>query len=194
MAELIPFIPDSITLASVTGLGALLGKIWANRVSSKEDSRIQCELASLRTDLERVLHVHRIQFEKEFQIYLELTEKMVPLRQALFTLNKALRPVFEDKIKHDEYYAPLRKNLKDSFNAFRDTVLKNEPFYAEEVFKAADEIIDLALDEIVAQDSYNSGEFSPHERIMEMKGKATEATSVLVRAIRERITSLKVVE
>jgi hypothetical protein len=194
MSELIPFIPDPLTLASVTGLGAILGKIWANRVSSKEDSKIQTELASLRTDLERSLHVHRIQFEKEFQIYLELSDKMVSLRQTLFTLNKVVRSIFGDKKEHDLYYIPLRQKLKDTFSAFRTTALINEPFYVEEVFIAADQIIDLAADEIATQDSYNTGESSSHERIMEMRDKITNSTEVLVKAIRERIRLLKVVD
>lgn len=194
MSELIPFIPDPLTLAAVTGLGALLGKIWANRVSKSEDSKIQTEIASLRADLERALHVHRVQFEKEFEIYLELMDKMASVRQALFTLNKIIRRQFRDKTEHDEYYAPLRKKLKDTFDAFRSTVLINEPFYAEEVFIAGDQIIELAVDEISTQDSYDSGQSSSHERIIEMRDRVSKCTEALVKAIRERIKILKVVE
>ena len=193
MPDIIPFIPDYLTLAAVTGLGALLGKIWANRISKKEDSKIQTELASLRADLERSLHVHRVQFEKEFQIYLELSDKMVAVREALFTINKALQPVFENIEDQDNYYAPLKQNLKDSFVAFRATVMKNKPFYAEEVFTAADRVMDLAVDEIATQDCYKQGERSSLERIIDMKGKVTESTEALVKAIRERIGLLKVV-
>lgn len=192
MPELIPYIPNALTLVVLTGLGALLGKIWANRVSAKEDRKIQSELASLRTDLERSLHVHRVQFEKEFEVYVELSEKMVAVREALFTINKAIKPEFEDKKKKEEYYASLKQKLKDAFVDFRATVLNKKPFYAEAVFIAADRIIDLAVDEIVTQDHDSSEQMQQNERIIEMKRQIPESTEALVQAIRDRINLLKV--
>ncbi len=194
MPQLIPPIPDALTLAVVTGLGALLGKIWANRVSAKEDSKIQSELASLRADLERSLHVHRVQFEKEFQVYLELSEKMVAVREALFTLNKALKPEFKDEEKKEQYDASLKQSLENAFVEFRATVLNNKPFYAEDVFIAADRVIDLALDEITTQDSDLSGQMPSLKRIIEIKSQISESTEALVQAIRVRINLLKVVD
>ncbi len=193
MPELIPFVPDALTLVAVTGLGALLGKIWANRVSAREDTKIQSELASLRTDLERSLHVHRVQFEKEFEVYAELSEKMVAVREALFTINRALKTEFEDKGKEEKHYASLNQKLKDAFVDFRATVQKKKPFYADAVFIAADRILELALDEIVTQDYSSSGQRQPLNRIIEMKRQISENTEALVQAIRDRINLLKVV-
>src|SRR5262245_26311166 len=102
-------------LVSLGGAGAIviaaaswLGKVWANRILESDRRRYGEELERVRSELEtsrrllqaeldKAVHVHRVQFETEFRVLAEIWEKLAVLRSAM----GGLRPI-ADIIDPDE--------------------------------------------------------------------------------------------
>lgn len=63
-------------------LAAWLGKVWANRIlqqdRTKYETQMQTLLQDFRKRIDKELFVHRLQFEKEFNAYLELWKRALP--------------------------------------------------------------------------------------------------------------------
>jgi hypothetical protein len=70
------FAVGGIAVPAIIGLSTWLGKVWANRILEKDRVRYQTEMETLLEDLRtrqsKELFVHRLQFEKEFDIYKQL--------------------------------------------------------------------------------------------------------------------------
>lgn len=67
----------------VFGLSSWLGKVWANRILESDRRRYSEEIDRLRHELEKTLHVHRIQFETEFASLSEIWRKVARVRQTM---------------------------------------------------------------------------------------------------------------
>lgn len=72
----------------IVALASWLGKVWASRILEKDRGKYEAEIERLRqsgasvverlrTQGERDLFVHRLQFEKEFEIYNQLWKPML---------------------------------------------------------------------------------------------------------------------
>ena len=72
-------------VAIIAALSAWLSKVWANRILQKDrikyETQMNTLLEGLRTQSGKALFVHRLQFEKEFEVYLGLWKDA---RQRLF--------------------------------------------------------------------------------------------------------------
>lgn len=187
----------------VSGLAAWLGGVCANRIARKENQQIQEQLAAIKSQLQKStellkaelqtdLNIHRIQFEKEFQIYTELAHKMSNVRRALFTLQPNVMPVFDDPRKEEEHWEPLRKNFVTAWEALRNTLQDNRPFYHESVFAAGDRVIDISMGEVIRIRMPISEERPAFEEIHKMKGNLLKALTEAENAIKERITTVRV--
>lgn len=77
-------------LASLGGGGLLvfvlsswLGKVWANRVLESDRRRYSEELERVHGELEKAVHVHRVQFETEFGALSEIWAKLSAVRATM---------------------------------------------------------------------------------------------------------------
>src|SRR3990167_4201132 len=77
---------SGIAYAIVCALSAWLCKVWAARIGRSENSKLQEQITKLKDDLGRAqkilsgevqksVHVHKVQFEKEFLVYQDLMKQ-----------------------------------------------------------------------------------------------------------------------
>src|SRR5690606_11552906 len=76
----------SIVAATICGFATLFGKVWVNRIFHKDriryEEQMQLLLTNLRNSGEKDLHIHRLQFEKEFEVYSELWKRLLRVNRA----------------------------------------------------------------------------------------------------------------
>lgn len=120
-------IPLLISLVTAIVMG-----IW-NAIQQKQIERLKAE------NLKSV-HVHRLQFEKEFEIYNKLWENLVELSLTV----KSLRPrgeFVDPKKTKEEIINEKHTEFRKYYNLVVNMVYKNRPFYSKEVFEALELLI-----------------------------------------------------
>ena len=177
--------------------GPYLLRFWLNRNLQRElgDQRKDLEALSheyhieverLRNLSERELFVYRLQFEKEFEIYLALWEKVVSLWRAA----TGLRPVFDQVDPNEAEEERKRKRLGALFQAydeFVDIVYNYRPFYAEPVYQAANKLLQVSNKEAIG---YGFGMNDREKYWVEAREHASEIVKLseeLCLIIRQRI-------
>jgi hypothetical protein len=125
----------------IIGLSSWLGKIWANRIFEKERSKyeidledykkeINKEMQKLRTYDEKALHMSKIQYDKEFEIYQDIWKAQIDC----FIASNFLFPK-EENIE----YTPNQRSTKlseyiDTLNKYLRVIQYSAPFYKEDFF------------------------------------------------------------
>jgi hypothetical protein len=94
-------------------------------------------LEDLRTRESKELFVHRLQFEKEFEIYRELWTSVL-------ALGRSTREFRDLQIGPAKAQEEILKDFTDAFNRLSSVVFDNRPFYAPEVFERTIATLDLA--------------------------------------------------
>ena len=154
------------------------------------------EVTNKRVDavLDRANHVSKTHFDKEFLIYQEVWEKLVPLRQ--YTLS--LRPVFDsyDPSKSEEERIEDRlSEFHPALIEYRDVLEKNRPFYEVKVYESLNEILKLCYSEAVDYKLTPKGEFKEYWKSQkENRDSILTAIDESCELIRTRIQSLSVIE
>jgi hypothetical protein len=151
----------------------------------------QLKIETLRKEIEKQLLVHRLQFEKEFNIYNELWAKLVDLR-AVITLLRPKVGTNEPGKNYDEtVQIRLDKAIKIG-NEVIEMVEKNKPFYAKAIYFELLKIIKIIRAEVIEvthgdrrqQDYWVGGEKNIGELLPQIE--------VVCEAIRERIGNIEV--
>lgn len=191
---------SGITLTPViTGLSIWLGKIWANRILEKDRAKYQTQMETLLLDLrtrdDKELYVHKLQFEKEFEIYKELWMKLLSLGRAGTKFRDLQRPPVDDT-------GNIINEFCDSYNAFKELVYSNRPFYAPKIYGLSKTVLDKARNvfdsihrqERLERETVESAELD--EKIIELGEKKehdlneiNNLVDDMCTAIRERIWS-----
>jgi hypothetical protein len=197
---------NGVAYAIVCALSAWLGSLWAGRIGRREDNALQCQITELQAQLDREktklegkveksVNVHKVQFEKEFTVYQELTLAAENLRVAFFTLRRKLLPLFDNDVAKKAYFKPLVEEFTNRYYTFRDSVYRNRPFFAKEVYAACDKLLDVLTKELIHQDFVPlHGQEMPDAEIQELKNKVKAYTNDLSDSIRSRIQSITIVE
>ncbi len=196
-------------LVSLGGAGAIvmlcaswLGKVWANKILESDRRRYGEELERVRSELEtsrrmlqaeldKVIHVHRVQFETEFRVLSDIWTKLAVLRSAMRDLRPAKDLVDPDE-DPDERFRRRLARFDSALYDFRRVVDDHSPFYPECILKelstalnvADGEIISVSLDRSErATDWYKEGRSN-----FEAFKKSAETVSSL---IRQRLETLR---
>jgi hypothetical protein len=196
-------VEDLCSLAVVGALSTWLGQVWATRISQTAQHKQQLQLDSLRarvdaelqdqkTHAEKQIFVHRVQFEKEFCIYVELWSVLVEARRATL----GLRPMFDhvalDQAEEDRRRVRIEKFVA-AYNAFLEVVDKHRPFIAGTVHASCLKILDLANDE---SDAYRYATDTHERQYWQESKKNAERFKDLVDevsdTIQRRISSMAV--
>ena len=123
----------------VVALASWLGKVWASRILAKDRAKYQKQVETLLQDLRtrdsKELFVHRLQFEKEFELYKELW-------RAVLTLGRAGRHFRNVSSRPFKPYEDIHSDFCEANNALSSLVYDNRPFYAPSVFDIAKDVLD----------------------------------------------------
>jgi hypothetical protein len=101
---------------------------------SDDNKKVQNELIKLTKKLEASNIVHKVQFEKEFNIYVEIWEKLFKAKvstTSLYPKHDKLPLNLEER--EDEYARRYNKFAKD-YNDFSEVIIKYMPFYNEIIY------------------------------------------------------------
>lgn len=187
----------------VIGLSAWLGQVWATRIGQVARHAQQLELDALRrrfesemlrskTESDKLVFVHRMQFEKEFSVYVDLWSQLIEMRRAAL----GLRPVFDQmdlNESEDERRRARSTRFVTAHNAFLEVVDRQRPFIADVIYASCMKILDLALDE---QTAYQYGDDRPSRDYWKDSQANAEKFRRLVDevcdAVRTRINSMAV--
>jgi hypothetical protein len=196
---------NAIAYAIVCALSAWLGKVWASRIARSEDVKLQRELTQLRDKLEssqkllageveKKVHVHKVQFEKEFLIYQELMRHANGVRARFFRLYHTVQPTFPTPEEGNKYYENLRKGFVEAWESLRCTIDDNKPFYTETVHASCHGITELSIDQLIDMMAPETDFLRRREEIKRMKEGFVQAVDAIATAIRVRLNSITVVE
>ena len=186
------------------GLAAFLGKIWLNRILNTErvkSDKILKEVQSgldatnqrLKSELDKGLYIHKVQFEKEFQIYEELWAELVELRKATLTLRPAFDMVNPKESEEDRKRKRLIR-FSDSIGAFIDVTDKNRPFYSEDVYESMGNLWKLAHSESVQYKHSDPYSDSYWEKAQENRDTILTEIDKCCEMIRQRIGEVRVAD
>lgn len=186
----------------ISGLATILGKIWVGRILSREKAahdaglkKLQAQLEAtnqlLKSELDKGLHIHKVQFEKEFKIYEELWSKLVELRKAALSL----RPVF-DRVDPDESESERKSKrltrFGDAIADFIDVTDKNRPFYSEEVFRSMEMLWKLTHSEAVEYQHLDPYGDTYWDSAQKNRDAILSEIEACCKQIRQRIGSVRV--
>jgi hypothetical protein len=107
----------------------------------------QRKLQELKRISEKQLHIHRLQFDKEFEIYLEIWKELVELRD----ISIKLRPEADMQDPKLSYEEVIKQRLDKAIkigNSIIQKVENNRPFYSSEIYESLNEVIKLVRTEI----------------------------------------------
>ncbi|MCM3487906.1 hypothetical protein M3689_01150 [Alkalihalophilus marmarensis] len=194
------------------GLSSWLGKIWASRILEKEKkehileiedykSKLQANVNRANSIIDKSVFVTKLQYDKEFSIYLEIWEKLA--KCVISTKN--LYPIFENVPRNKSELKDFNKKKWSAFakdyNAFSDAIIKYAPFYEEKLNERFIELRKVcseqaSLFEIYALDPENESLTSENRRkvYIEFPEKIDELQSSLTKEIRTHLKSLQTIE
>ncbi|ELY4673573.1 hypothetical protein SM021_004233 [Cronobacter muytjensii] len=189
----------SFITVSVVGY---LGKLYFERYKRKQDekiknlqSRLDLTNAEFKSQFEKINHVSKSQFDKEFAIYHEIWACIFGVANSV----SKLRPVL-DRYAPDESREVRRerrlKTFYDNYNPLVVAMESNRPFYFEDVYKLVCEYRDLCRKEALEyqhEDDYPHPKkyWESHQENMRLIKDCMEKCS---EAIRDRIYSLTIVK
>lgn len=140
------------------GCSTWLGKVWASRILEADRAKYSHELARLQDafetshrrlqgELDKALHVYRIQFEVEFNALVDIWAKLSLLRTAMAELSPSLPEHVDLEEPEDARLARRAAALSAALNALKRAVDDHAPFCPEDLVGALDNAIRIAVAE-----------------------------------------------
>lgn len=190
------------TSVVVSGLAAVLGKIWVGQVLNRENAEHQRQLTNLqaqldatnerlRAELEKGLHIHKVQFEKEFKIYEELWSKLVELRKASLSLRPAMDMV-DTKETEGKRKTKRLTRFGNAIAEFIDVTDKNRPFYSEDVYQSMEKLWKLTHSEAIEYKHLNPHDDKYWDKAQKNREEILTEIEQCCKIIRGRIGSVRV--
>lgn len=131
----------------VFGLSSWLGKVWANRILENEKKAHQLEIENYKSQLaksleqvkslnDKALHISKIQYDKEFEIYQDIWEKS---HDCIVEALDLCRRIEETPINTDEKQKWRHKkysNFIEKYNEYSRTIDRYAPFYRDDFYQS----------------------------------------------------------
>lgn len=190
---------EALKLIVAGGIGGAVASCIGNWFVSKKLQAQKHEhdkqLESLKSNLGKKNTVHKLQFEKEFELYEELWKKLVDVRRsAVITPTVDITP--GGKTLYDVYKERFDNAVK-AFNEANDLFEYHRPFYHDEVSSITRNLLSECRGYIrsVGQ-MLKSTNFDEelHDKADELFEKMTEAINKIEKAIKGRIGLLQEAE
>ncbi len=97
----------------------------------------------LQGELDKAVHVHRVQFETEFRVLSDIWTKLSLLRAAMGGLRPRMDVVDPDEDPKERLARRLRR-FEEAFDTFVRAVDDQSPFYPEEIFQELSAALQIA--------------------------------------------------
>jgi len=112
-------------------------------------SEVNKKTAKIKSALAKEQFIHRLQFEKEFEIYLKLWKKLFVLKEA----TEMLIPVvdYDEPGKTEEETRKIRlERVEKAYGEVRTVINHYRPFFAKDVYKNAKKILSESFKQVLA--------------------------------------------
>jgi cytochrome c556 len=134
---------EALKLIAAGGTGAaiigIIGKVLVDRKLQKQKAEYDKQLESLKSKLQRKNTVHKLQFEKEFQLCEGLWKALVDVRKtAVITPTLGIMP--KDKSPYD-VYRERYETAVNAFNEAKNLFEDHRPFYHDDVSKITRDLL-----------------------------------------------------
>ena len=190
---------EALKLIVSGGIGAAIasciGTWFVNKKLQAQKLEHDQRIASLQSKLQRKHTVHKLQFEKEFQLYGELWKALVDVRSTA-TITPFVDIMPKDQAHYDVYKGRF-ESAADAFNKANDLFKYHRPFYHDDVSKITEDLLEQCRKHIrkVAR-VLSSGKFDDKlfDSADELFEKMTEAINKIEEAIKRRIGLLQEAE
>jgi hypothetical protein len=158
---------QALTLAACVAILALRGFLpkyveeKAKNLATKEDiegitasiervrSQHAAELERVRSDLNRALNVHKLQYETELRTYEQIWIDLVDVQRAALSLRPIVDTLPQDESEKQRVIQKRLETFGEAFNRFVARVHSRRPFYPPEVFAELNELLRLAHGEAI---------------------------------------------
>src|SRR5262249_37591633 len=147
-------------------------------------SELETSRRLLQAELDKAVHVHRVQFETEFRVLAEIWEKLAVLRSAM----GGLRPIADIIDPDEDPDVRLKRRFGVFHAALRDfmrVVDDKSPFYPEEIFRKLSEALAIANRESISvslgRPQKSTNWFEEGEANFRTLKESAEAVSSLIR-------------
>ena len=178
----------------VAALSAWLSKVWAEKILEKDRHHYQEELErlkgtyeaankSVQAELDKRVHVYRVQFETEFKALSEIWAKITDLRSDM----ACIRPFIDRNVEGEDVMEKYRRRLlrfSETLAGLKALVFKYAPFYPQNIYDQLWELLNLAgREEFIVTKACEAGATPPD---CTCKGRSS-----LIRCWRKRTISRK---
>ena len=190
---------EALKLIVSGGLGGtivgIIGKLVVDRKLQAQKLEHNKQLASLESQLEKKNTVHKLQFEKEFQLYGELWKKLVDVRSSVI-ITPTLDMMQKDK-PHYEVYKERFEIAVDAFNKANGLFEYHRPFYHDDVSKITEKLLGQCRG-YIRRVAIMLGSKKDDDKLLdkadELLKKVPEAINEIEKAIKVRIGLLQEAE
>lgn len=188
---------EAMKLIIAGGIGGTIASCVGNYFVSKrlqaQKYQFDKELEAIKSEHGKKNTIHKLQFEKEFQLYNELWKALVAVRSSV-----VITPFFDyfpmDKSPYDIYKERFDIAVND-FNEANNVFQNHRPFYHNDVSNITGELLSKCREYIgdVNQMLQQKGEFPDelHDKADELLKKVPEAINEIEGAIKRRIGLLQ---
>ena len=136
----------------VVGLGVYFRsylKKKAENLATKEDvSEITERVESMKATIGAQLYIHQVRYQNEFNILMDLTEKLVELRDSALVLRPVVDYVDASEAEEDRKRKRL-KRYQEAALAFYKLYETRKPFYPDEIYNGIKELDRVVWKEVV---------------------------------------------
>ena len=183
-------------ILSILNLAALIllslfGKNWVNKKKSEIEKSMNKELEEIKSALSKEQLIHKLQFEKEFDIYEKLWARLI-IFENVTRRYIAILSFFEPKKDLDETQKKMLQKYNGAFGDIEKTISISKPFYSVQVYKYTDELLNAAHSKVISS-QFISYEKEPKKYLNEFKKYNKEIKKIIdniEEAIRERIRNI----
>lgn len=141
-----------LTFLGVVGLGLYFRsylKKKAENLATKEDvSKITKQVESMKATIGAQLYIHQVRYQNEFNILMDLTEKLVELRDSALVLRSVVDYVDASEAEEDRKRKRL-KRYQEAALAFYKLYETRKPFYPDEIYNGIKELDRVVWKEVV---------------------------------------------
>jgi len=190
---------EALKLIASGGFGAaiigIIGKVVVDRKLQEQKAEYDKQLESLKSKLGKKNTVHKLQFEKEFQLYGDLWKALVDVRKTV-TITPSLDRMPKGKADYDVYKDRYEKAAV-AFNKANDLFKYHEPFYHDDVSKITEDLLDQCRKHIrkvgqsLSSEKIDDNLFDSADELFD---KMIEAVSEIKEVIKQRIGLLQEAE
>lgn len=199
LLSIVAVVVEALKLIVAGGIGgavaSCIGNWFVNKKLQAQKHEHNKQLESLKSKLGKKTTVHKLQFEKEFQLYEGLWKGLTDVRRSA-VITPTLDSMPEGKTLYDVYKDRF-ENAVDAFNKANDLFEYHRPFYHDDVSKITRDLLSQCrgyIRSVGQMLSYGSFNDKLHDEADELLKKVPEAITQIEEVIKRRIGLLQEAE